>query len=469
MIPQSWNHAGPRAECAGEKTAVAYKWWVILMLWAICLFNYADRQAISSVFPKLKEEFHFNDLQLGLIASAFMWVYAFAAPLAGFIGDRVRRKNLIIGGFLFWSGITVMTGWCGKVWQFVAVRASEGFGETFYYPAAMSLASDYHGPKTRSLALSLHQTAVYAGTIAGSWAGAWFAERLGWRFGFYFFGASGLVLACVLALFLREPVRGASDPPSPSGPPITTHQSPTTNLPPSSFILHPSSFRPPAPPPSFPETLRAIARSPAALILLIVFPGANFVSAVFMTWTPTFLVEKFGFKLAEAGLSGSVFIYLACAAGSPVAGWLADRLSRRMVGGRILVQALGLGAGTGFIFLVGMTPNVSTLLLSMTGFGLCKGFYDSNIFASMFDFVEPGARGAATGLMNMTGWFGGALGPVYLGWAALHGRHASEMANMSEAIAWCAPIYLAGSLLLFAAIFLSAKRGIIQTDPPPKA
>src|SRR6185369_1621871 len=56
-----------------------YKWWVVFMLWFICLFNYADRQAIFSVFPKLKEEFGFDKVQLGLIGSAFMWVYAAGA------------------------------------------------------------------------------------------------------------------------------------------------------------------------------------------------------------------------------------------------------------------------------------------------------------------------------------------------------------------------------------------------------
>ena len=65
------------------------------MLWCVCFFNYADRQAIFSVFPKLEAEFQFDKVELGLIGSAFMWVYAAGAPLAGFIGDRVRRKHLI--------------------------------------------------------------------------------------------------------------------------------------------------------------------------------------------------------------------------------------------------------------------------------------------------------------------------------------------------------------------------------------
>src|SRR5881392_553204 len=161
----------PPLRVAAPPFSPRYKWWVVFMLWFICFFNYADRQALSGVAPKLKEEFGFTNDALGLIGSAFMWVYAAAAPLAGFIGDRFRRKDLILGGCLFWSFVTVMTGWCGKLWQFVSVRALEGFGETFYFPASMSLVSDYHSP-TRSRAMSLHQSSVYIGTIAGSWLGA---------------------------------------------------------------------------------------------------------------------------------------------------------------------------------------------------------------------------------------------------------------------------------------------------------
>ena len=159
------------------------------------------------MFPKLKEEFGFGKVELGLIGSAFMWVYAAGAPLAGFICDRLRRKDLILGGCVFWSLITVTTGWCGKLWQFVTVRALEGLGETFYFPAGMSLMSDYHDRRTRSRALSFHQSSVYVGTILGSWLGAWFAEHLGWRTGFYLFGGLGLALALVLAKLLREPPR----------------------------------------------------------------------------------------------------------------------------------------------------------------------------------------------------------------------------------------------------------------------
>ncbi len=83
------------------------------------------------------------------------------------------------------------------------------------------------------------------------------------------------------------------------------------------------------------------------------FLCANFVATIFLVWTPTFLNEKFHFKLTAAGLSGTVFIHLASVVGAPLAGVLADRLARRFAGGRILVQSVGLLAGAGFVFLVG--------------------------------------------------------------------------------------------------------------------
>jgi len=311
------------AKLVPKEAAPDYKWWVLLMLWFVCFFNYTDRQAISSVFPKLKAEFGFDKVQLGLIGSAFMYVYAFGSPVAGYLGDRLRRKDLILGGCLFWSAITALTGWCNKLWQFIVVRALTGLGETFYFPSATSLLSDYHGGKTRSRALGIHNSGVYVGTIAGGWLGAWFAEHLGWRIGFYFFGVAGIALALVLYSGLREPSRGAAD--------VSTVGSENAST------IQPLSVK---------EIGRALLQRPTALLLLGAFMAANFVAAIFLVWTPTFLVEKFHFQLTMAGFSGSVFINLASAMSVPFGGWLADHLAARQAGGRILVQALGLLVGT---------------------------------------------------------------------------------------------------------------------------
>src|SRR5438046_1594935 len=116
-----------------------YRWAVVGMLWLICFFNYADRQAISAVLPVLGKDYHFDKTQQALIASAFTYVYALTAPFAGQFADRFPRKIVILAGLYVWSLITGFTALCSKLWHFVLVRGSEGLGETFYFPASMSL------------------------------------------------------------------------------------------------------------------------------------------------------------------------------------------------------------------------------------------------------------------------------------------------------------------------------------------
>ena len=163
------------------------------MLWFVCFFNYADRQAIFSVFPLLKQEMGLSDVQLGIVGAAFMWVYAGFGAIAGIVGDRFQRKTLIIGGLIFWSLVTIGTALSTNYVHLVICRALEGFGEAFYFPASMSLLSDYHSKETRSKAMSFHQSSVYAGTIAGGTVAGYMGQYYGWHTSFYLFGGLGVL------------------------------------------------------------------------------------------------------------------------------------------------------------------------------------------------------------------------------------------------------------------------------------
>jgi MFS family permease len=410
------------------------KWVVLGMLWLVCLLNYADRQAISSLFPLLERDFGFTKAQLGLIGSSFMWVYAAAAPFAGYAGDRRSRKGLILGGCLFWSLMTAATGWCGRLWQFVAARALIGLGESVYFPAAASLLSDYHGPRTRSTALSFHQSAVYIGTIAGGWLGAVLAENYGWRWAFYGFGGAGILVALLLWLRLREPRRGASE---------------LDSLP--ADVERKGILK----------TFKGLLGRPCVLFLMGAFACANAVGSIFLIWAPTFLYEKFHLSLVAAGFSAVAAIQLSSAASAPLSGLLADRLSLTVSGARMLVQAVALMAGSFCVVLVGRAPTMEALLVAMICFGFCKGAYDGGIFASVFDLVVPAERASVAGLMNLLGWGGGALGPVAIGLAATYGT-GTQMERMSGAIAWSGLAYLA------AAGFIITAFTIYRRDSFPK-
>ena len=188
-----------------------YKWHVVAMLWCISFFNYADRQAIFSVFPLLEREMQLTSVQLGLLGSAFAWVYGLGAPFAGWIVDRVKRRSAILGGLYAWSAICIATIFSWDFKHLLFWRAAEGLGETFYYPASMSLVSDYHDSRTRSRAMGLHQTSVYIGTIGGGFFAGLIGQYYGWRLSFIVFGGLGILLGLVLQRHLVEPPRGAAD------------------------------------------------------------------------------------------------------------------------------------------------------------------------------------------------------------------------------------------------------------------
>ncbi len=398
-----------------------YKWHVVFMLWWIAFFNYADRQAIFSVFPLLRAEMHLSTIQLGLLGSSFAWVYGLTAPFAGNIVDRIRRKSAILGGLHTWSIICMATALSRNFTHLFLFRAAEGLGETFYFPASMSLVSDYHGKATRSRALGFHQTSVYIGTIAGGSFAGLIAQTYGWRWSFLVFGSLGILLGFVLQRFLIEPTRGAADAIE------TVAQLPAA------------------------VALRAIWSTPTAVILMAAFLCANFVAIVLLSWMPAFLYERFHLSLAMAGFGATIFVQLASMVGSPLGGWLADILRRRSPGGRMLVQAIGVLAGAPFVVLCGATRSGTWLIVALIAWGLCKGLYDANIFASMFDVIRPEARGTAAGFMNMVGWLGGGTAPLLVGWIA-------QKSSLGEAISAAAVVYILAGILLLTGVFRFARR-----------
>lgn len=414
-----------------------YKWWVVAMLWLISFFNYADRQAIFSVFPLLEREMHLNSVQLGLLGSAFAWVYGLGAPFAGMIVDRVRRKTAILGGLHAWSLICMATVVSSDFKHLFFWRAAEGLGETFYFPASMSLISDYHGRRTRSRAMGLHQTSVYMGTIGGGFFAGLIGQHYGWRWSFIVFGGLGVLLGIVLNRYLVEPERGAAETADAAGDPGAAAPAPalTTRL-------------------SFAEFVRLVGRTPTLLCLMGAFMCANFVAVVLLSWMPKFLYDKFSMSLATAGLTATIFVQLASMVGSPTGGWLADTLRRRSPRGRIAVQMLGVLCGAPFVMLCGLTPSVGTLILALTAWGFFKGLYDANIFASAFDVVRPEARGSAAGFMNAVGWLGGGgTAPVVIGWIA-------QRQSLGEAIALASTVYIAAAVLLLIAMLFFVRRDV---------
>lgn len=397
-----------------------YGWVIIVLLWLVCFFSYADRQAFFSVFPLLQKELSLTPVQLGMLGSSFAIVYGICGPFAGLVADRIRRKTAILSGLQFWSVICVISAFSRNFFQLLLFRGLEGLGECIYSPAAMSMVSDYHGKRTRSRAMGILQTSVYVGTVGGGyWAGT-LAQKHGWRLAILFFGGLGCVLGLALVRLMREPKRGAAD--ALDG--VDTAKKRTEQF-------------------GMKRALRSLLSIKSFLMLMGVFACANFVAMVLLTWMPTYLYSRFHLSLGMAAFDAAIYPQVASMAGAVCGGYLADLGARRTRGGRMLVQCAGVMAGAPFVVLCGLSGSLLLVKVALLCWGFFKGIYDSNIFASAFDVVPMETRGTVSGSMNCVGWLvGGGIAPVLIGFLAEH-------FSLGNAIAASSVAYVIAGILLF--------------------
>ena len=173
--------------------------------------------------------------------------------------------------------------------QLVLLRGAEGLGESFYFPASMSVLADYHGPRTRSRAMSIHQTSVYLGTAGGWFWGATLGPVYGWRSPFWVLGLAGMAYAADAGVLPGRAAARAGD-----GQPDVTE--PTSDDERNRFrqtVLVPARQDRANPDES---------RTPS--LLLAVFVGANFVAGTFLSWLPMFVYrETFTSIWSDSGLT----------------------------------------------------------------------------------------------------------------------------------------------------------------------
>ena len=399
----------------GTRCLIPYKWELIALFWFAYFFNQADRMVYSVVLRPLQADLQLTDVQAGLVASIFMWTYAALVPVAGYAGDVLRRKWIVVWSLLIWSAATLLSGLSsGVVWLTFFRGLATGGGEAFYYPSANSLIGQYH-EKTRALAMSIHQTSAYAGIVVSGLVAGWIADRFGWRMSFYVFGSVGLVLAGIMLARIKD---------------VALPADPNT-----------------AQPTRLPLTMvvRAVGRKPTVWALCLAFSGFNFVGWSYFTWMPTFLQEKFGLSQADAGFSSMFYSNLFALIGVLVAGRLSDLWAPRRRTLRMEFEYTGLFLGAPFIFLMGMADQKWLCYLGLAGFGLCRGIYDSNLFAVLFDVIEPRYRASAVGAMLAACFAFAGFGPLTLGWA-------KSTIGLGPGLALFSIVYVAsGAILLLAA------------------
>ena len=305
----------------------------LIVLTALNLLNYVDRNVLFAVQPLVQDEFHLTKEQIGYLTSAFLGFYMITAPFVGPLADRYSRKLIIVLGAMFWSGLTLLTAVTHTYTELLVRHTLVGIGEATFVTIAPTFVADLFAESKRGRILGVFYLAIPVGSAAGYLLGGYLAPHYGWRFPFYIAAAPGFVLA-LGAAFLTEPERGQFDSKKdqadwlPAGFRGNSFQQ---------FVARQSLF---------------LKRLWADLVLNPAFVTST-LGMAFMTyslggiqvWMPQFLYSERHYTLENANFMFGIIIVIDGILAALSGGWLGDYLLPKMKSSYYFVSAVSMALG----------------------------------------------------------------------------------------------------------------------------
>ncbi|MDZ7615363.1 MAG: MFS transporter, partial [Patescibacteria group bacterium] len=273
-----------------------YKWEVLAWLSAAFFTHQAGRAVLGVVLPQIKESLSIADHRsMGLVSTYLSITLAVMIPISGFLGDRLSRKWIITLTLIIGSAATALAGAAvGLLTLILFYSVTSASCEALYAPSGYSLLASFH-KETRTIAMAIHQSAMYIGVVTCGLLAGLIAQAWGWRWAFAVFGGVGVALGVIFIFRLKDAPREVA----PGGDKVT---------------------------PRVAETLRVLATTPSAILLTLGFTAIVFVNVAYCTWAPLFVQHKFGLSPASSGASVFAYHFLAAMVAILCGGFLTDRV-----------------------------------------------------------------------------------------------------------------------------------------------
>ncbi len=390
------------------------RWFGLALLVIIYVLNFLDRTLIFVLFPTIKAEFHFSDLQLALLGStSFVIFYTLLGVPFGRMSDRVNRVWLIAGGLFTWSLFSGLTALCHEFSTLFLCRLMVGVGEATLGPSALSLLSDWFEPKRRATVQSLFTLGIPVGAGLAFFLGGAIGQTYGWRMAFLTLGFPGVILALAF-LKVKDPARKK-----------TLNASMTRNL----FAV----FKIPA--------LRSLLGGYAAIAI-----ASNAISM----WLPIYLIRTQHLSLMQVGKYSALSLLTFGALATALGGAWADKLRLKDLGGRLLFSAIASTLASFAWFLVlWQSPLQWWAFAVLPGLGL---IWLGAAAADVHELVLPEERGIAIAwyylVVNGVGY---GFAPPVIGYLSDRLGSQTDPIQMRTALLVCPVAALIGSLILLRA------------------
>jgi MFS family permease len=380
---------GPAIPAAMVSPAGARVTLVFVLLFLLYMFDYIDRQVVTSLFPFLKADLHISDTQAGLLVSAVYWsIVVFVFPISILVDRWSRRKTVGIM-VLLWSIATGAAALVGTYPSLLVTRMGVGVGEAGYSPGGTAMISALFAPRLRSRMLGIWNASIPLGSAVGVVLGGLIAARWGWHRAFGVVALPGLALGILFFIFARDYK--------------------TVKLEKKATGVAASRSM------SGGEIIREFLRKPSLLLTYAGFVGNTFMSTAFLSWLPSYFSRYTGVPESQAGLKTAVVLVLAFV-GAPLGGFLVDRWMKRRGNARPFFAGIAsLAAAVVWLAAFNLLSGTPQYLAFMLG-AVISALYISGAAAVTQDVMHPGLWAVSWSICVLAqNLLGSSLAPLVVG------------------------------------------------------
>lgn len=391
---------------------IPVRWCIALLLLAISVLNYIDRQSLSILASTIQRDLHISDSGYATILQCFLGFYTIMYLVSGRIVDRYGARLAETGFVLWWCLANMATSLVTGVFSLAVVRSLLGIGEPGNFTAAAKVVSEWFPKREKAIAVGLYSMGGTLGAAIAAPLISLLALRFGWRSAFLFTGAAGLTLATLWYSFYRRPA-----------------DHPSLGAEERAMLRAEGVISDRTPPP---EASRLPLRNPSLWAVLVSRMITDPLWYFYLFWFPKYLQEVRGFTLADLGKTIWI-VFVSADLGCLLGGWLSGRLVRS--GFAPVTARLAVMAGAACIVAMSfLTPHLqgrAIPLAAASAFAFAHMIWMTNSTTLPIDIFPVNAIGSAQGLIGAGSSLGGFISSGLIGYCVTHASYTPVFFAMS--------------------------------------